>query len=103
MDFILAEFIVRYWVELLFSGSVSVLMACVKGLHLQYKSLKLGVQAMLRDRIITSYYHYKARNSITLHGLENINRMYEQYKNLGGNGTVTILVDFLRTLEVVDD
>ena len=97
------EFIVKYWAELLFSGFASAMMYCIKSLHLQYKSLKLGVQAMLRDRIITSYYHYKARNSITLHGLENINRMYEQYKNLGGNGTVTILVDFLRTLEVVDE
>ena len=99
----LTQFIMTYWLELLLTTVTTASCACIKGLYVRNRALKLGVQAMLRDRIVTSYYHYRERKSITLHGLENVNRMYEQYHNLGGNGSVTTLVEYLRTLEVVDD
>lgn len=67
------------------------------------KAVELGVQALLRDRIVQAYYHYIERDWITLHGLENINALYAQYHALGGNGTVTALVDGIRELEVRDD
>ncbi|BAK99051.1 hypothetical protein OBV_18530 [Oscillibacter valericigenes Sjm18-20] len=63
---------------------------------------ELGIQALLRDRILRAYYHYQERGTITLHGLDNVNKLYEQYHNLGGNGTVTKLVNDLREMEVVD-
>ena len=50
------------------------------------KAVELGVQALLRDRIVQSYYHYEERGWITLHGLENVNAMYKEYHALGGNG-----------------
>ncbi len=65
-------------------------------------AIELGVQALLRDRILTAYYHYLERDWITLHGLENVEAMYTQYHALGGNGTVTKLVEDLRKLEVRD-
>ena len=40
---------------------------------------------------------------LTLHGLENVNAMYKEYHALGGNGTVTSLVNSIRELEVRDD
>lgn len=67
------------------------------------KAVELGVQALLRDRIVQSYYHYEERGWITLHGLENVNAMYKEYHALGGNGTVTALVNIIRELEVRDD
>lgn len=67
------------------------------------KAVELGVQALLRDRIVQSYYHYEERGWITLHGLENVNAMYKQYHALGGNGTVTVLVNTIHELEVRDD
>lgn len=67
------------------------------------RALELGVQALLRDRIVQAYYYYTERGWITLHGLENVNAMYAQYHALGGNGTVTTLVETLRELEVRDD
>lgn len=67
------------------------------------KAVELGVQALLRDRIVQAYYHYTERDWITLHGLENVNAMYKEYHALGGNGTVTTLVETLRDLEVRDD
>ena len=67
------------------------------------KTVELGVQALLRDRIVQSYYHYEERGWITLHGLENVNAMYKEYHALGGNGTVTSLVNSIRELDVRDD
>lgn len=67
------------------------------------KALELGLQALLRDRIVQAYYHYTEKSWITLHGLEAVNAMYEQYHALGGNGTVTKLVEALRRLDVLDD
>ena len=66
------------------------------------EAVELGLQALLRDRIVQAYYHYSDRDWITLHGLENVNAMYEQYHTLGGNGSVTTLVETLRALEVRD-
>lgn len=67
------------------------------------KAVELGVQALLRDRIVQSYYHCEERGWITLHGLENVNAMYKEYHALGGNGTVTALVNTIHELEVRDD
>jgi hypothetical protein len=67
------------------------------------KAVELGVQALLRDRIVQSYYHYEERGWITLHGLENVNAMYKEYHALGGNGTVASLVNSIRELEIRDD
>lgn len=66
-------------------------------------AIEQGLRALLRDRIVQGYYHYTERGWITLHGLESINLMYAEYHNLGGNGTVTKLVEDIRKLEVRDD
>lgn len=50
-----------------------------------------------------TYYHYEERGWITLHGLENVNAMYKEYHALGGNGTVTALVNTIHEFEVRDD
>ena len=87
--------------------------AIIAGFRLLYKrqkkaevrqsALENGMQAILRDRILTSYYHYHEKGKITLHGLENVEAMYKSYHDLGGNGTMTHLVEVLRELEVVDE
>ncbi|WP_294856445.1 hypothetical protein [uncultured Oscillibacter sp.] len=74
----------------------------VRLLWRRQRATELGIQALLRDRILKAYYHYQERGTITLHGLENVDKLYEQYHNLGGNGTVTKLVHDLREMEVVD-
>ena len=64
--------------------------------------IELGIQALLRDRVVQAYYHYIERGWITLHGLEAAEKMYTEYHNLGGNGTVTKLMEDLRELPVRD-
>lgn len=76
------------------------LVALVGWLWAQFRALKLGMQAMMRDRIVQAYYHYHDRDWITLHGLENVEKLYAEYHRLGGNGTITKLVEDLRELQV---
>ena len=71
--------------------------------EIRQKALEKGMQAILRDRILVSYYKYQGRECITLHGLENVENMYKSYHDLGGNGTVTHLMEAMREMKVVDD
>ena len=74
-----------------------------KAAEARQSALESGMQAILRDRILTSYYHYHDKGQITLHGLENVEAMYRSYHDLGGNGTVTHLVEIIREMEVIDE
>ena len=68
--------------------------------------LSYELQEVMQDcceRYEVPYYHYEERGWITLHGLENVNAMYKEYHALGGNGTVTALVNTIHELEVRDD
>lgn len=103
------EIITKYWLDWLCGIAAAALAAVVRKLWKKQKdadartsAVEKGVQALLRDRIVQSYYHYHERGWITLHGLENIEAMYREYHALGGNGTVTKLVEELRELEVKD-
>jgi len=96
---VIADWWVKWAMGLLAGGIVSGIGFLWKRQH----AIEKGIQALLRDRILRAYYHYQERGNITLHGLENVDKLYEQYHNLGGNGTVTKLVEDLRKLPVVDD
>ena len=74
-----------------------------KSAEIRQTALESGMQAILRDRILTSYYHYHDKGKITLHGLENVEAMYKSYHDLGGNGTMTRLVAAMREMEVIDE
>ena len=57
-----------------------------------------GLQALLRDGIITRYDKYMARGYILVRELENVEAMYNAYHALGGNGTLTRLMEELKEL-----
>lgn len=101
------EWLMRYWLEVVFGVFTAGLGFAVKTLwkkiadnNRRQDAIEKGIQALLRDRIVQAYYNYSDRGSITLHGMENVERMYEEYRKLGGNGTVTKLVEDLRELQV---
>ncbi len=54
----------------------------------EIKSLKLGIQALLRDRLLESYKIYRKRGWISIQDKENFNNMYCQYHSLGQNGVM---------------
>lgn len=105
------EIIAKYWLEWLCgiaAGGIVAAFRCLwkqqKKADARQKAIEKGVRALLRDRILQAYYHYTddGRNWITLHGLENVEALYQEYHALGGNGPVTKLVEDIRELEVRD-
>lgn len=59
-----------------------------------------AVQSLLRDRLIDKYRHYKSVGEMTILDKENIDHLYNEYLNLGGNGTVKELFDDLKDVEI---
>lgn len=101
----LVQWFVKYWVEVLFSAIVGIFAAIfkrqaskMKKQEDEQKAIKLGVQALLRDRIVQSYNHYQEKEYCPIYALENVNALYTQYHALGGNGTVTELVERLKDM-----
>lgn len=108
MDF--AALAAEWWIKWAFGIVAAALIAGYR--HLKKKqneqearqtALENGMQAILRDHILTSYYKYHDRGNITLHGLQNVESMYKSYHDLGGNGTMTHLVETMREMDVVDE
>lgn len=58
-------------------------------------AIEEAVQALLRNELIRRYREYKAKGEMTILDRENINAMFKQYTNLGGNGTVKELMNEL--------
>lgn len=92
------EFITRYWIEVLFGCITSGLCFGFRWMYRQFKAIKLGMQAMLRNQIIEQYNHYTNKGYIPIYGLENVTALYDQYHTLGGNGTITHLYEELKEL-----
>lgn len=99
------EWIAKYWMEALFSGALALLgigyqYLCrrIKDTKKEQSAIKLGIQALLRDRIIQAYNHYVDKGYCPIYGLDNVQSMYKEYHALGGNGTVTQLVEELKKL-----
>lgn len=54
----------------------------------QSKALMAGVQAILRDRLLTGYRHYSAKGWADYDDRQNMENMWEQYHALGANGVM---------------
>lgn len=67
------------------------------------KILTIAMQDMLRNSIRTQHRTLMARKHMTYYDRDNINRMYESYKALGGNSTVTDMINELKALPTVED
>ena len=95
------ELLINYWVEIFFSCVTAVLGYSVRVLNKkinEQEAIKMGVQALLRDRIIQSYNYHMDLGFCPVYARESIEEMAEQYYNLGGNGVVHQLMDKLSEL-----
>ena len=52
------------------------------------ESVQLGVQALLRDRLYSTYMHYQEKGYAPIYARENFENMYKQYHVLGANGVM---------------
>ena len=88
----IATFMAEFWLEAILTGILGVLGWFAKHEYKRNKALELGVQALLRDRIIQAHRYHMSQKFCPVHERENLNQMYLQYHNLGGNGIATGLV-----------
>ena len=98
----MGDFIAAYWQEGLFLAFVAFFAAAYKKLHKEVcdqKNIKDGMLALLRSEIIRSYEKYRDQEWIPIYAMENVLEMYDAYHALGGNGTMTKLVDELKELQ----
>lgn len=95
------EFILKYWLQELFAMicmMIAYLFKKLSKLWKRQKAIENGVQALLRNELIRRYREYEKKGEISILDKENITHMYEEYKNLGGNGTVKKLYEELLEL-----
>ena len=64
----------------------------------QNTATMLGVQALLRDRLLQAFNHYLARGWIGAGERDNIDNMYTQYESLGENNVISDIYDQVRAL-----
>ena len=101
----MAEFTIKYWLAWVY-GIICVALTTAFGcLVKKYKkmcgrqyAMELGTQALLRAQIIHIYNKYMEKGYLPIYERENIDELYIQYKNLGGNGTITSLMEKLIAL-----
>lgn len=64
----------------------------------EHDAIVNGLQALLRNELIDAYHHYEEKGELPIYAMENIQKMYDAYHNLGGNGTITKLYNKLQKL-----
>lgn len=89
------DWLLKYWLQVLFGAALAVLGRAYKALQgrvqkwgVKQDAVAGGIQALLRDRIIQAHTHYMQRGELPLYARENIEKMYSEYKTLGGNGAI---------------
>lgn len=95
------EFIVEYWIEFAFGIIIAGGGICITWLRTKFKeheALNKGLCALLRNDIIQLHDKYMEKEYIPIYALDNVLKMYDAYHALGGNGTVTKLVEELKEL-----
>lgn len=90
------NFIITYWLQILFGAILSGLSLIMKRFDAKLKKMQAtehGVQALLRNEIIQTYNKAKECGYLAIYERENVQHLYDEYKSLGGNGVVKDLVD----------
>lgn len=99
------EITLKYWIEILFGVICSIFgfviklfFKKIKDLYEKQKAIENGVQALLKTKLISKYNECMLKHEITIVEREDINNMYNEYVNLGGNGTVKHLIQEILNL-----
>lgn len=96
------EWVKEYWIKALFGGVIScfgLLLAWIKKKFKRQVVLELGIQALLRNDIRQAYKECVNKGYCSLDDMENIQDMYDSYHALGGNGSVTRLIEKLKKMD----
>lgn len=83
----------RDWISLLFGSGILLtawryVRGRLKANEQKTEAVCLGVQALLRDRLIEKYDKYNDKGYAPIYARENFENMWTQYHNLGVNGVM---------------
>lgn len=95
------DWVKEYWIKALFGGIISafgLLFAWLKKKFKRQISLEVGIQSLLRNEIRQEYKECSNKGYCSLDDMENIQDMYNSYHVLGGNGSVTRLIEKLKKM-----
>ena len=67
-------------------GLIATILGYVGVQYKQIKAIKLGLQALLRDRLLQAYEYYGHRGWANYDEKQNVRNLYDQYDALGPNG-----------------
>ena len=67
---------------------------------IRIESLQLGVQALLRDRLLSIYNNYKDEEVVPYQVLDNFTNIYKNYHNLGANGVMDTIYEEMKNKEI---
>lgn len=104
-------YISAHWVQWLFAGLLALLgwgyrtvSARLKAEQERNTAIAEGVQALLRDSIVSSYNKYSERGACPIYAKESVKKAYAAYHQLGGNDVATELYQkILKMKEDSDD
>lgn len=104
------EWIVKYWVEVLFGLVTAVLCGLYRRIakkqhdrQAEDKAIKDGLVAILHDRIYAECRRCIADDAVSVEEMRNIEYLYNAYHALGGNGTGTELYNRAKALDIKED
>ena len=66
-------------------------------------AIALGIQALLRDRLLQGYKHYQEKGWADYEHRANLENVWKQYHALGGNGDMNDLRNTFRHLPMTKD
>jgi 5'-deoxynucleotidase YfbR-like HD superfamily hydrolase len=92
-DINVTAIILSYLIPASLGAGIGFLSSKLKKNKAKEKAIEEGVQALLRNELVREYREYKAKGELSILDKDNIEAMFKQYKNLGGNGTVKHLVE----------
>ena len=92
------QMIVAYLVPTILGGLIGFFSTKLKKNKKKDKAIEEGVQALLRNELVRRYREYEIKGELSILDKENIESMFKQYENLGGNGTVKHLMEELLSL-----
>ena len=74
------------------TGVIGYLTGKMKGYKTRDTIQEEALKCLLRSNITSKYYVYSELREIPYYEKENVDRMFEQYKNMGGNSYVETIV-----------
>ena len=94
------QIVLSYLLPTILGGVVGFISTKLKKNKKKDLAIEQGVQALLRNEIKRRYREFELKGEISILDKENLEEMFEQYKNLGGNGTVKKMMDDLLNLKI---